>query len=157
MSADMSTDTSTTTASELPTITTMTNIQTTTFETTSQNESIATTITNKTETSQSKPVSSTSISRTTLQIDSTTSNSNTTVHSSVTLPTPQKQHITHDESQVYDWKCDIAPTKIKIYTGSSLKGFFTTIEDELYEYNAETVFPETGKITENRDRSYIYL
>lgn len=57
----------------------------------------------------------------------------------------KKQYITHDESQVFEWKCDIAPTQIKTYSGSPLEGFFITTDDELYEYNSDIIFPETEK------------
>ena len=57
----------------------------------------------------------------------------------------KKQYLTHKETEVFDWKCDIPPAKIKIYDGSPIEGFFITLEDELYEYNAEEIFPQTEK------------
>lgn len=73
------------------------------------------------------------------------SDSNTTDSSNTTPSISKKQYMTHDESQVYEWKCDIDPTKIKDYSGSPLEGFFITTDDELYEYNSEVTFPETEK------------
>ena len=79
------------------------------------------------------------------------------------LPTasiiPKKQYITHDETQVYEWKCDIAPAKIKVYSGSPLEGFFITEDDALYEYNSETIFPETEKCYRkiDTDLKFIYI
>ena len=79
------------------------------------------------------------------------------------LPTasiiPKKQYITHDETQVYEWKCDIAPAKIKVYSGSPLEGFFITEDDTLYEYNSETIFPETEKCYRkiDTDLKFIYI
>lgn len=57
----------------------------------------------------------------------------------------KKQYMTHDETQVFEWKCDITPSQIKVYSGSPLEGFFITVDDELYEYNAEIIFSETEK------------
>lgn len=68
-----------------------------------------------------------------------------TDYSSIVSPNQKKQYISHEETQVYEWKCDIAPAKIKVYTGSPLEGFFITTEDELYEYNSEIIFSETEK------------
>ena len=57
----------------------------------------------------------------------------------------KKQYLTHKETEVFDWKCDIPSAKIKFYDGSPIQGFFITLEDELYEYNAEEIFPQTEK------------
>ena len=43
-----------------------------------------------------------------------TSNSDTTDSTSLASPIQKTQYLTHDETQVYEWKCDIAPTKIKV-------------------------------------------
>ena len=60
---------------------------------------------------------------------------------------------------MYEWKCDIAPTKIKVYSGSPLEGFFITTYDELYEYNSEIIFPETEKSYRKIDTElkFIYI
>jgi len=65
-----------------------------------------------------------------------TSDSNRTDSSNATLAISKKQYMTYDESQVYEWKCDVVPTKIKDYSGSPLEGFFITTDDELYEYGS---------------------
>ena len=74
---------------------------------------------------------------------STATNQTQTSNAAVSIS--KKQYMTHDKSQVYEWKCDIDPTKIKVYSGSPLESFFITTDDELYEYNSEIIFPETGK------------
>ena len=83
------------------------------------------------------------------------STSSTFVESSI----QKTQYLTHDETQMYEWKCDIAPTKIKVYTGSPLEGFFITTYDELYEYNSEIIFPETEKSYRKIDTElkFIYI
>ena len=88
-----------------------------------------------------------------------TSNSDTTDSTSVTSPIQKAQYLTHDETQMYEWKCDIAPTKIKVYSGSPLEGFFITTDDELYEYNSEIIFPETEKSYRKIDTElkFIYI
>ena len=65
--------------------------------------------------------------------------------SSPTDSIQKKRYITHDETQKYEWKCDIAPTKIKTYTGNPLRGFFITTDGKLYEYDSDIIFSETGK------------
>ena len=37
-----------------------------------------------------------------------------TDYSSIVSPNQKKQYISHEETQVYEWKCDIAPAKIKV-------------------------------------------
>ncbi len=58
---------------------------------------------------------------------------------------PKAQHMTHDETQTFDWKCDIAPAQIKIYKGSPLEGYFVTTDGDLYAYNAQEVFADTDQ------------
>lgn len=61
-------------------------------------------------------------------------------------PTVSKaQYMTHEETQTYDWKCDIPPTQIKVYKGSALEGYFVTVDGDLYAYNAQEVFTDTDK------------
>lgn len=83
------------------------------------------------------------------------STSSTFVESSI----QKTQYLNHDETQVYDWKCDIAPSKIKVFSGSPIEGFFITTDDELYEYNSETTFPETEKCYRKIDTElkFIYI
>jgi len=46
-----------------------------------------------------------------------TSDSDITDSTSVESSIKKSKYLTHDETQVYEWKCDIAPTKIKVYSG----------------------------------------
>ena len=88
-----------------------------------------------------------------------TSDAATTDSTSVASPIQKTRYLTHDETQMYEWKCDIAPTKIKVYSGSPLEGFFITTDDELYEYNSEIIFPETEKSYRKIDTElkFIYI
>lgn len=86
-----------------------------------------------------------------------TSDSDTTDSTSIESPIQKTQYLNHDETQVYEWKCDIAPTKIKVYTGSPLEGFFITTDDELYEYNSETIFSETQKSYRKIDTDFKFI
>lgn len=72
-------------------------------------------------------------------------NVGTTDFSSSDPPISKKQYMTHDETEIFEWKCDIPPTQIKVYKGSPLEGFFITVDDQLYAYNAQEIFPETDK------------
>ncbi len=106
----------------------------------------------KTTNTQSNPSISSTTSSTphqsatgdsTTQMQSDNSQSSTT---GVSQNAPlQYTHIAHDATQVYEWKCDIPPTQIKQYAGSPIEGFFITVDDVLYEYNAQEIFPESGK------------
>ncbi len=65
---------------------------------------------------------------------------------STSAPTIQKtQYMTHTEEQTFEWKCDIAPSDIKNYTGSPIESFFITNKGELFEYDISKTFPETKK------------
>lgn len=70
---------------------------------------------------------------------------NPTDFSSADPVVSKKQYMTHDETQTYEWKCDIAPAQIKTYKGSPLEGYFITVDGDLYAYNAQTAFEGTDK------------
>ncbi len=52
----------------------------------------------------------------------------------------KKQYLTHADDEIFDWKCDIAPSKIKVFEGCPIDAFFITTDNELYEYNAQEAF-----------------
>ncbi len=142
------------TTSEEPLISTEQQSKTTSSRRTSVRKCSGNYKTTDTQANHSKSSVTSSTSRQSATSDSTTTQSTTHTQSNnsqlsttgVSQNTSlQYNHIAHDSTQIYEWKCDIPPTQIKEYDGSPIEGFFITVDDVLYEYNAQEIFPESGK------------